>query len=79
VRHVIAHRPSVELDHVRFACELPHHRAQEGGLAGAIRADDGDGFALLDRHVDIEKGLEVAVEGAQAARAQETHSAGMPM
>ena len=55
-------------------------RAQEGGLAGAVGADDGDGLALLDADVDAEQRLEVAVERRQALRvSQQAHDTGMPI
>src|SRR6185312_16353199 len=37
-------------------------RTQQSGFAGAVGADDGDGFAFLDRQIDAEQRLEVAIE-----------------
>ncbi len=41
-------------------------RPQQRDLAGAVGADDRDRLALLEREVDAEQRLEVAVEGGRA-------------
>ena len=46
-------------------------RLQEGRLAGAVGADDGDRLALVEREVDAEQRLEVAVEGGELARLEQ--------
>ena len=65
MRGASADRLAVEYHHVVAAWQRARDRAQECGLAGAVGADDGDGLALLDGDVDIEKRLEIAVERPQ--------------
>ena len=60
-------------------CKCAGDGAQKRGLAGAIGADDGDCLALLDRDVDVEQRLEVAIEGRQILGLQQRHDTGMPM
>ena len=71
--------PAAECHHIGAAGKRAGECAQERGLAGAVGADNGHGFASLDRDVDIEQRLEVAVERAKRARLQQAHAAGIPM
>src|SRR4029453_6373504 len=58
-------------------------RAQEGRLAGPIGTDDGDGLAAVDRDIDAEQRLGVAVEGRDPPGLQQGRhhaaSSSMPM
>ena len=76
---MMADRPAFEQHHVRRGIERARDRAQKCGLAGAVGADDGDRLAFFDGDVDIEQGLEVAVEGRQILCLQQGHDTGMPI
>jgi len=74
-----ADRLAIEHHRVRRGQQCAGNSAQERRLAGAVGADDGHGLALLDRHIDIEQRLEVAVESRQILRPQQRHDTGMPI
>ncbi len=59
VRGQLSDRLAVEAHLVVVGAEQPADGAQQSGLAGAVRADDGVRLALLDAEVDVEEGLEV--------------------
>jgi hypothetical protein len=52
--------------------------AHQGCLARAVRADDCDGLAFGQRHVDTEQGLEVAIMGGKAGHVQKRAHASIP-
>ena len=79
MRRLVSDRLPVEHHHLRSSIQRAGNRAQECRLAGAVGADDGDGFALLDGDVDVEQRLEVAVERRQVLGSQQGHDTGMPM
>ena len=76
---MMADRLAFEQHHIGSGFERASNGAQKRGLAGAVGADDGDRLAFLDADVDIEQGLEVAVEGRQILGLQERHDTGMPI
>src|SRR5436853_447964 len=53
--------------------QQPGNGLEEGRLAGAVGADDGQRLALLERQVDAVEGLEVAVESLKAVRLEQGH------
>ena len=58
--------------------DLAGERAQQRRLAGAIRADHGDGLTFGGVERDAEEGLEVAVERREVSNAQQRHGASRP-
>ena len=61
-----ADRTAIEGYHRRAARQRARDRAQEGRLARAVGADDGDRLAFIDGQIDVEECLEIAVESPQA-------------
>src|SRR5215831_11637307 len=53
--------------------EQPDDCLEERRLAGAVGADDGYRLALLEPQIDAIKGLEIAIEGAEASRFEHGH------
>ena len=56
----------------------PGDRAQRGGLAGAVRADERDELALLDLHRDALERLDVAVVGVDVVDLEQRHRPSPP-
>ena len=71
LRHVLA----VEQHLPRGRVHHPGDRLQQGGLAGAVRTDDGERLALLDVEVETPQRLELTVGGVDAAQLEEGHHA----
>jgi hypothetical protein len=51
----------VELDPPVPRPDEPGHAVEEGGLAGAVRAEERDDLALVDLERDVPQDLEIAV------------------
>ncbi len=49
-------------------------RHQQGGFARTVGTDQSDDFALLDLHVDVVQGLDLAVEGRDVFESQHAHA-----
>jgi len=69
---------AVEADMVRCIADQAGDRAQQRRFAGAVGTDHGDGLARVERHIDAEESLEVAVEGRQAACFEQRHQTSIP-
>ncbi len=61
------------------ACLRPTaNRHEQGGFAGAIRADECDDLAFRDLEVDALQRLDIAVEGVDLRDRQEAHRRAPP-
>src|SRR5262249_61201942 len=58
--------------------QQPGDGLQEGGLAGAVRADDRDDLTGLDRESHTPKDLVIAVAGAKIVDLEQRGPAGIP-
>src|SRR5688572_15820676 len=65
---VVAEHPQRSL----IRCEA-EHRVEEGGLSGAVRADESEDAALFDRQVDAVERDSVTVRLAQVPRLDGGH------
>ena len=75
-----ADRAALEAHHVGGNAQQAHDRFQQGRLAGAVGADQGDDLAGADLEVYAVERLEVAVAGDQpVGRQQRRAHASMPM
>ena len=79
VRRHLPDRPPVEAHLVVVGAEEAADGAQQGGLAGAVRADDGVLLALLDAQRDVEERLEAAVAGGDVVELEQAHTIRLPM
>ena len=70
-----ADRLALETDRLARRRQHAGDGLQEGRLAGAVGADDGDGLAWLDCGRDAEQRLEVAVEGIEVFDGKQRHRA----
>ena len=75
VRRPAGDVPAREQDAAPSRRSEPHDRAQRGGLADAVAAEDGRAAARLDLQVDALQDVAVAVIGVQALDAQHQSAA----
>ena len=87
-RYSFAHPPmcadgqqigSAEADFTGPCAHKSRHRAQQRRLARAVRADDSHCLTLVDREIDIEERLEVAITSSETRYVQQAHSGSTPM
>src|SRR5262249_57507032 len=76
----VAGRRTVEQDRVAARAHRTGDAPEQRRLAGAVRADDGDGLTGGDLERDAEQRLEVAIEGVKRAHGEQRlrHRRGTP-
>ena len=72
-RRQAADRPAVEHDAAGLCRQEAGDGLEEGRLAGAVGADDGERLARVELEVDAVEGLEVAVEGGEPMGLKQGH------
>jgi hypothetical protein len=73
--HLVLDLGTVEGDRPAHVTGQAEHRFHDGGLAGTVRADDGDVLAVVDEQVDIGEYLEVTVASVESGDVEEVVTA----
>src|SRR5690606_6627519 len=79
LRHARDHHPGLQPHLAVVGLQLARDQAQQGGLAGAVAADDAYAFAGLDRQVDPFEQQRTADAEVDALELEEGHGAILPI